>query len=233
MKKNNKIIASMIGIVLSMIVYTIAFSGCGRQDNLKVQSEMDLLLGNEAEGQLSGQNSNSDAEGDLSSTDNKNGNNGFNETVNSIVVHIIGAVTYPGVYELEEGCRVAQAIEVAGGYTEQACGTWLNQARVLSDGEQIYVPTTDEVAKWQSAGEVEAPIEESATSDASKKDSKVNINKATVEELMNLPGIGESKAKSIVDYREKNGKFARIEDLMLVPGIKEGVYNQIKDFIHV
>ena len=155
------------------------------------------------------------------------------EAKTQIVVHIVGAVNEPGVYELPSGSRVAELIKLAGGYNERASTDWLNQARVLEDGEQIYVPTLEEVKTWLESGEAEFPTEGGNADTQSNKERKVNINKATVEELMNLPGIGESKARSIVEFREQNGSFSSIEDLMLVPGIKEGVYNQIKDFIQV
>lgn len=148
----------------------------------------------------------------------------------SVTVHILGAVTNPGVYELTEGDRVVDAITAAGGFLPQACETWLNQARLLTDGEQIYVPTTHEVDVWMEDGSASGRTEASAQ----KTDGgMVNINRATVQDFMTLPGIGESKAKSIVAYREENGDFSQIEDLMNVPGIKEGIYNQIKDLIVV
>lgn len=135
-----------------------------------------------------------------------------------IIVHICGAVMCPGVYELAEGGRVYQAVEQAGGFTEDADKDYLNQADMLSDGLQLYVPTKEEAEML--------PVKE-------KSDGVVNINTASEEMLDALPGIGIGKAKSIIAYREKNGKFQTIEDIMKVEGIKEGLFVKIKDSITV
>ncbi len=190
---------------------------CSGADGVQVQKEADLLQG--------------ESDDDSALEDAKDMAEESGE--GRIVVHILGAVVLPGVYELSEQSRVIDAIKSAGGYTDDACVSWLNQARPLEDGEQIYVPTEEEVKRWKESGDVDAPVETGMETTQSEKNAKLNINKATVEELMNLPGIGESKARSIVDYRQQIGKFSCIEDLMNVPGIKEGVYNQIKDLIQV
>lgn len=218
-RKKVTCILAMLGLGASVGV----FSACNGQDEVQVQQELEMLLENET-----GSEENLEDSG----TEENDALDGSSE-VKGIVIHILGAVGQPGVYELPQGSRVADAVKMAGGYTESACVSWLNQARLLIDGEQIYVPTEEEVAQWKESGESDAPVESGGTTNQSEKSSKININQATVEELMNLPGIGESKARSIVDYRQQNGKFSSIEDLMLVPGIKEGVYNQIKDFIKV
>lgn len=135
-----------------------------------------------------------------------------------IIVHICGAVVRPGVYELTEGSRVYQAVEQAGGFTEEADKDYLNQADILSDGLQLYVPTKEEAKML--------PVKENSNG-------AVNINTASEEMLDALPGIGIGKAKSIVAYRQKNGKFQTIEDIMKVEGIKEGLFAKIKDSITV
>ena len=133
-----------------------------------------------------------------------------------VYVYVCGAVNSEGVYQLPTGSRVYEAIESAGGFKEDAAKASVNQAKVLSDEESIYVPTMGE--------QIEPVIE---------NDGKVNINCATKEELMNLPGIGESRADSIIKYREKNGGFQTIEDIMQVSGIKGALFEQIKDLIKV
>lgn len=156
-----------------------------------------------------------------------------------IFVHLCGAVKEPGVYEVESGSRLYEVLKRAGGLTEEACDTFLNQAQLLTDGSQIYVPTKEEVANGSlenpanSQGQVAETAENatSQTKDSSK--AKVNINTADVSELMTLSGIGESKAKAIVEYRESNGAFKSIEELMNISGIKEGVFQKIKDSITV
>lgn len=138
------------------------------------------------------------------------------EDTEYIFVYVCGAVNREGVYELPSGSRVYQAIEVAGGFREDADKNSVNQAEVLEDEEQIYVPVI---------GEEVSPV--------SEEEGKVNINKASKEELMTLPGVGESRAESIIKYREDVGAFQNIEDIMQVSGIKEGLFEKIKDLITV
>lgn len=135
-----------------------------------------------------------------------------------IYVQVSGAVANPGVYELQEDSRVFEAIEMAGGLTGEAEASMMNQAQVLQDGQMVYVPKQGEAAQF---------------SEAQSDDGKVNLNTATVEQLMTLSGIGRAKAESIVAWRGKNGSFTRIEDLMEIEGIKEGVFSKIKDSIKV
>ena len=137
-----------------------------------------------------------------------------------IYVHVCGAVKKPGVYELEAGSRIYQALELAGGMTEDAVENSMNQAEVLSDGQQIYV---------MSEAEEDAVKAESGMT----KDGKVNINQASKEELMTLPGIGDAKAELIIRYREETGKFNSIDEIMGIEGIKEGVFQKIEDRITV
>lgn len=137
-----------------------------------------------------------------------------------IYVQVSGAVVSPGVYELDEESRVFEAVELAGGVTEEADISQVNQAQKVTDGEMIYIRYQGE------AEEAEMPNEQ-------QEDGKVNLNTATEEQLMTLPGIGQAKAKSIIDWREANGGFEKIEDLMEIEGIKEGVFSKIKDSIKV
>lgn len=155
------------------------------------------------------------------------------------VVHICGAVARPGVYTLEGECRVYQAIEKAGGFMEDADADFLNQADFLSDGMKVYVPTKEEVEeagdlpKWQDAGTDTNHAGNSGSTNGERDTSLININTANEELLCTLPGIGSSKAKSIIAYREKNGFFQKIEDIMHVEGIKDGLFQKIKDGITV
>lgn len=142
------------------------------------------------------------------------------ETDVQVFVYVCGAVNSPGVYELENGARVCDAVEAAGGLTEKAEASAVNQARLVADGEQIYVPESAE------SGVVDYEVTQ-----RTELNGKVNINTAGKEELMTLTGIGETKADSIIAYRTEHGSFAKTEDLMLVDGIKEGVFNKIKDDI--
>lgn len=148
------------------------------------------------------------------------------EPAETVYVYVCGAVNAPGVYELNEDARVFEAITLAGGMTAEAAPEAVSQARTVADGEQIYVPTVQEV-QMQGSG-----VEDIVTGNVDVN-GKVNINTAGKEELMTLTGIGEAKAQSILDYREEHGRFGSIEDLMLIEGIKEGVFNKIKEDITI
>lgn len=139
------------------------------------------------------------------------------------LVYVCGAVAAPGVYELDDGSRIYEAVELAGGFMEDAAEDVLNLAESVTDGQMILIPTEEE----QEAAGREGAEADSAT------DGKLDLNRADVAALMELPGIGQSKAEAIVGYREEHGSFSQTEDLMKVEGIKEGVFNKIKDRIKV
>lgn len=146
-----------------------------------------------------------------------------------IFVHVCGAVQNPGVYKFLPGVRLYEALAKAGGVREDGAAEALNQARELSDGERIYVPTSEEVEQGFTGEETVG----TGSSVSAESSGKMNINTASRDELMTLPGIGETKAESILSYREANGGFQSIEGLMQVEGIKEGTFNKIKDRITV
>lgn len=145
-----------------------------------------------------------------------------------IKVYITGEVKNQRVIELEEGDRIADAIEKAGGQTEQASLKNVNLAYQLEDGQKIYIPnindTETEIIDDGASGVVD---------DATIKQTVVNINKADEKELQSLNGIGESLATSIVQYRKENGNFETIEDLKNVPGIGDSKFENIKEYIKV
>lgn len=151
----------------------------------------------------------------------------------TITVHVIGEVEKPGVVNLKEGARIIDAINSCGGKTDNADMTKINLAYVLEDGVQIYVPSIDDNSEnieyiKENAGE--NIIIESATQE-DKKTTKVNINNASIEKLQTLPGIGESIAKQIIEYRKENGNFEKIEDLKNVSGIGDSKLEKIKEYI--
>ena len=145
-----------------------------------------------------------------------------------IKVYITGEVKNQGVIELEEGDRIADAIEKAGGQTEQASLKNVNLAYQLEDGQKIYIPNVNdnetEIIDDGASGVVD---------DTTANQTVVNINKADETELQSLNGIGESLATSIVQYRKENGKFETIEDLKNVPGIGDSKFENIKEYITV
>ena len=137
-----------------------------------------------------------------------------------IYVHICGEIKYPGVYGLSEESRIFEAVEAAGGFTEQAAESSWNLAQKVTDGMQIVILSLDQ------AEEQERLKKEMASG-------IVNINTATKDQLMTLTGIGEARAEDILRYREESGGFQTKEDIMKVPGIKESAYLKIKDSITV
>ena len=141
-------------------------------------------------------------------------------------VYVCGAVKNPGVYYLEEGAIKQDALTAAGGFAEGAAESYVNLAGRIADGERIYFPYLDELSDEISFDEEDSE----SGNDDSMDDGKVNLNTATKEQLMTLPGIGESKAEAIIKYREEYGKFTSVEDVKKVNGIKDGVYNKIKDY---
>ena len=156
----------------------------------------------------------------------------------TICVHVCGAVKNPDVYELPEGSRVYEAVQAAGGFTEEADSTYVNQAQKLSDGVKLVIPTleqTDAVGaedeRQTSFGIMGEPDGESGQDAAS--DGKININTATEAELCNIPGIGAVRAAAIIAYRQEKGSFSSIEEIKNVSGIKEGTYEKIKDSIKI
>ena len=135
-----------------------------------------------------------------------------------VVVHVAGAVAREGVYTLEEGDRVLDAIEAAGGLTADADTTSANLARVLADGDQVLVRRIGDAAAVETVAADGSPV---------------NLNTASRSQLEGLDGIGPVRARAIIDYREANGGFERIEDLLLVDGIGEGTLSGVRPFVTV
>ena len=146
-----------------------------------------------------------------------------NETIK---VYVTGEVKNQGVIELEQGSRIVDAIEKAGGQTEEANLKNVNLAYELEDGQKIYIPNKSE----ENTNEI---TDDGVTGIDSKENDTININKADEKELQELNGIGESLASSIIKYREDNGKFKNIEDLKNVPGIGDSKFENIKEYIKV
>jgi competence protein ComEA len=161
-----------------------------------------------------------------------------------LFVDVCGAVRSPAVYELTPGSRVYEALEAAGGLTEDADIRYLNRATALADGDRIYVPTKEEVEAEGplpgSAGLVDgtsgaAPGTAGAASvaGAASAAAQVNINTADSAALQTLNGVGPATAQKIMDYRDQHGPFAKIEDIRNVSGIGEKTFEKLKDHICV
>jgi len=134
-----------------------------------------------------------------------------------IYVDVCGAVKNPGVYKLREGERAFRAIELAGGMLAEAGREAVNQAALLSDGQQLYVPFQGETERVTAA----------------KADGKVDLNRSDLEELMTLPGVGKTRAEAIIAYREEHGGFTSIEEIKNISGIGDAVFEKMKDKIKV
>ena len=144
-----------------------------------------------------------------------------------IKVFVCGAVANEGVYELPEGSRVFDAVQAAGGFAEDADETYVNQADFVSDAQKLYIPTKSEAEEMKEASK--AP-EESASGESG---GLININTADESALTTLPGIGQARARSIIDYRQQNGPFEKPEDLMKVSGIGQAGFDKLKTYITV
>ena len=156
-------------------------------------------------------------------------------------VYVCGEVFSPGVYIVSEGARIYEAVDLAGGFTQQAAESWLNLAEPVIDGMKLEIPSRAQVKdpSWLAqhpygstagSGTVNGAGTRSA---ASPEAALVNINTASLEELMTLKGIGSSRAEDIIRYREEAGGFTKIEDIMKVPGIKNTAFQKIKENITV
>ena len=162
-----------------------------------------------------------------------------------IYVDVCGAVANPGVFQLAAGSRVFQAIEAAGGYLPEAALTCVNRAGVLTDGQQLYILTQEEMERQgldpaemvkASDGQMNGSAgtgQNTGVATQVQQDNRLNINTADEAQLTTLTGIGATRAQAIIAYREENGPFAAIEDIMNVQGIKEGTFAKIKDEIVV
>lgn len=173
-----------------------------------------------------------------------------NEIINRITIDIKGAIKKPGVYTIESDKRVIDAIELAGGLLESADNSVINLSKKLKDEMVIIIYTKDEIKEMLQGDtsvkiiekecicpklENDACVDDNKVTNATDNESSypIYINSADIEELMKLPGIGESKAKSIIEYREKNGLFEKIEDITNVSGIGESMFEKIKEYIAI
>ena len=199
----------------------------------------------EAESNAGDTDQNRKAEPNAGSTDRTELSDASSEEAKTLVVHICGAVSAPGVYELPAGSRIIDAVEAGGGFLPEADEACCNLAEEIVDGCQIYIMTKSESCADGQA-EKKAGIQTSPDSDMQTTDINVrsnsttalenglvNLNTADVAALMTLPGIGESRAKAIISYREQHGAFAKIEDIMKISGIKQAAFSKIKDKITV
>lgn len=202
----------------------------------------------ESDGSDAGNGTGSDSGKHTSDADIDNGSEAVSDKEMQqamIYVDVCGAVANPGVFQLAAGSRVFQAIEAAGGYLPEAALTCVNRAGVLTDGQQLYILTQEEMERQgldpaEMSGASDGQMNGSAGTGQNtgmtaqvQQDNRININTADEAQLITLTGIGATRAQAIIAYREENGPFAAIEDIMNVQGIKEGTFAKIKDEIVV
>ena len=153
-------------------------------------------------------------------------------------VYVCGEVAEPGVYVLEPGDRIYEAVEMAGGMTADAGTCAVNLAESVYDGLMVYIPDSEEAAGMAgSMTSADSSVRNgegtSGGTALSLEDGRLNLNTASLAELMTLSGIGQTKAQAVVNYRDAHGGFSSVEEIMNVDGIKEGLYNRIRDQIKV
>ena len=216
--KKNKILLIVIVAIVAIISYYFIFDIKeewlnNQEQNLEIKEEIktnDQIENNSNEQQL--------------------------EKNENIIVHVSGAVNKEGIVELKNNSRIIDAIDKAGGLKDEADITNINLAYIIEDGMKIHIPSKEEkestiiVESNIYSGTVEQSNEIKSNNN---KKLKININTATKTDLETLPGIGESTALKIIEYRKKKGKFKLIEDIKQVNGIGENKFNKIKELITV
>lgn len=207
-------------ISVIILLSVIFLCGCGGSKTVYEISEASEAISDEPG--ISDESSVSDESSSGKSEDDSDEVSREDDIPSVIYVYICGAVKNPGVYQLSEGSRLFQAVDAAGGLLENADERSVNQAQILADGQEIIVYEKGE----------EVPANDTASSEPSGS-GKININTAGKEDLMELPGIGESRADEIINYRNEHGGFESIEDIMNISGIKEKMFEKIKDYIEV
>ena len=200
------IIGSIVFLIISLILYIV-------NDNKKIEDDIALNITTEK------------------ITSKK-------EEQEKFYVDVKGSVKNPGVYEFEDNDRVIDAIELAGGLTKNANTSNINLSQKLISEMVIYVYSNSEIknsSEQISCDTICKPnvIEVNNCVSTNNSNALVNINTATIEELTTISGIGESKAKSIIEYRETNGSFNSIEDLKNISGIGESLFEKIKDKVTI
>ena len=243
-----KMIKTIKTIILALAV-CIFLCGCTRREQLVLEDvskeeeqQFDLPAAQEQEESGAAE----ETEGQQLPEQSMPGDSGLPQT---IFVHVCGAVKNSDVYELPAGSRVYEAVQAAGGFTEESDSNYVNQAQILTDGVKLVIPTEEQTKSLTSEGEGEDLIgivegQGSAsgsgitstgadTGVSAASDGRININTASEAELCDIPGIGATRAAAIVAYRQEKGGFSSIEDIMNVSGIKEGTYEKIKDSIKV
>lgn len=222
MKMKEKIIGT-----LSILILSIIFLVAGYMMNRNKEEAYEEVFINEEE---SLKKLNSSEDGKNNNSENNDSESQGNKDGDKIVVDIKGEVKNPREYELKEGSRVRDLIDMAGGLTEEADKERIYFSKVLEDEQCIKIYKIGEDAE-----ELEMEVQGQQENGLKTVDSKgkININKATVEELMTVPGIGKVKAQSIIDYRNENGKFKSVDELTNITGIGAKTLEKLRDKVDI
>ena len=210
--KKNKILLIVIVAIVAIISYYFIFD---KREEWSSNQEQNLEINDQIE---------------------NNSNEQQIEKNENIIVHVSGAVNKEGIVELKNNSRIIDAIDKAGGLKDEADITNINLAYIIEDGMKIHIPSKEEK---ESTIIVESNIDSGTVGQSNEiksnnnKKLKININTATKTDLETLPGIGESTALKIIEYRKEKGKFKLIEDIKQVNGIGENKFNKIKELITV
>lgn len=229
--QNKFIVLSRTALLLGSLFFVCFLGACGKEDNPFVlqQSEgsVEIEVGKDTstdmddgfqKKEMTGAQENDQSQDDWQGLTGKAADQ-------KIYVQVIGCVKYPGVYCLEEEARVYEAIELAGGLLEDAQPDCINQAQKLQDGQMIEILSKEQ---W-----LEREKEQPAVAEKEQSDDRININTADADTLCTLSGVGQSRAESIIAYRQEHGDFQSVEEIMQVPGIKDGLFQKIKNKIKV
>ena len=215
--------------VLSGLLFCLALSGCGGRKEIRISVAEPV---SSAVVQAAGPKENLPKTGDTPPAEAESGLTGY----------VCGEVIPPGVVELREGARIYEAVDASGGFTADADPERVNLAQPLTDGQMVVIASKQERTGSSEAGRagIDASYPSGTGTSGSESGpglpssgSRVNLNTASREELMTLPGIGESKADAIIRYRKEKGCFLSPEDVMNISGIKDAVYGKIKELITV
>lgn len=242
-------------VPLFLMVVMMAAAACGKEEVLTLRSspssseDMTAECTEEASGDSGQQGCDDDAErtGAAESAEAERNDAAESEKREPLYVYVCGAVECPGVYSFEEGARVVDAIEAAGGLSADADGACVNQARKLSDQDQLYIRTLEEKEQNTQKEELSSTGSSPAGSASGNgygllraegsagaenaADARININTASQKELTSLPGIGDTKAAAILADRTENGFYAAPEDLKRVSGIGDATFEKLRDRI--
>lgn len=217
---NVRVVAGIVLVCLAVVMTGLGVVGAGKSESLMIEKQESAT--SSSPGSEPVHEKKEDASSEM------------------LVVDVGGAVTEPKVVRLEEGARVDDAIQAAGGLAEDADTSSINRAMKVEDGSKVYVPKVGESVAADDSSTTSGAAESSgAAGSGSSSDSSaaagglVNINTAGVDELDTLPGVGPATAQAIIDDRTQNGSFSSIEDLMRVSGIGEKKFANMKDGITI